>query len=377
MPQPTNGRAHLAGAARAKRENTDPPESVAPDPDVTRADTDQTLSDTDQTLSDADQTSSDRDQTSAEVDQLAADQDQVASDRDLAAGGDVRTHDASRDARGRITLERKRTADRREQSAQARLYASKQRDAVANARDLAAIARDQAAAARDLAMAQLDDADEHDGGPGVTGTKGMLAAAGRRRSAAGYRATAAEHRALAAEDRQVAARDRELAARERLESGADREAFARELAIAATDGLTGARTRAAGLPELDLELDRCRRRGGLLVVVYVDVVGLKIVNDTQGHTVGDELLKRIVAVIKAHLRSYDLVIRVGGDEFLCAMSNTSLADARERFRQVAAALAGESGPGAIRTGFAKLAPDETAVELMARADSNLLGPSRN
>lgn len=66
-------------------------------------------------------------------------------------------------------------------------------------------------------------------------------------------------------------------------------------------------------------------------MAYVDAVGLKTLNDTEGHAVGDELLKRVVQLIRTHLRPYDLIIRLGGDEFLCAMSNMSLREARRRF----------------------------------------------
>ncbi|MEA2182780.1 MAG: hypothetical protein QOF69_1965, partial [Solirubrobacteraceae bacterium] len=157
----------------------------------------------------------------------------------------------------------------------------------------------------------------------------------------------------------------------------DREALAQELAVLAIDPLTGARTRAAGLIELDHELERCRRTSGLLVVAYIDVVALKRLNDSVGHGAGDELLKRVVAQIKEHLRPYDLIIRLGGDEFLCAMSNMTLPGARQRLHAIAADLATAPGCGAIRTGFAQLlTPTETASALIARADNDLLATRR-
>ncbi|MGH2840822.1 MAG: GGDEF domain-containing protein [Solirubrobacteraceae bacterium] len=182
------------------------------------------------------------------------------------------------------------------------------------------------------------------------------------------RARAAEQRALAAQDRHDAAQDREAAAQERLRALVDREALAREVALAETDPLTGARSRAAGLTDLERELDRCRRTGGWLVVAYVDIVGLKAVNDSEGHAAGDELIKRAVRFIRAQLRSYDLVIRLGGDEFLCAMSNMTLPDARRRF----AAIGREPYNCSIRTGFAELEPDDSVTDVIARADGELI-----
>jgi len=133
------------------------------------------------------------------------------------------------------------------------------------------------------------------------------------------------------------------------------------------------RTRAAGLADLDRELDRCQRTNSSLVVAYVDIVGLKTLNDSKGHAAGDDLLKRVVATIRAHARSYDLSIRLGGDEFLWVMTDITLADMRHRFSQVAGALAASPDTGAIRTGFAELrSDDDSADELIARADGELL-----
>ena len=157
-----------------------------------------------------------------------------------------------------------------------------------------------------------------------------------------------------------------------MQAQADREALLAQLAVAETDALTAARTRQAGLADLEHEIERTQRTTGLLSIAYVDVIGLKALNDSQGHAAGDALLTSVVAVIREHLRSYDLIIRLGGDEFLCAMSNMALHEAHERFAQVAAALAPRPDARAIRTGFAALKPDENAPELIARADRALL-----
>lgn len=336
------------------------------------ADSEQTLAETDQTLADVDQSASDSDQASADTDQAASDGDQAASDRDLAHGGDVQTHDVSREIR-------QRGARQRDQTGAARLLIATQRDQTADARDLAARARDQAAAARDIAMAQRDVAcEQYDSALAVTRAEVVARAAGQRKRAAQQRADSAAQRALAAADREAAARDRDAGARERRQALADREALARALAASETDPLTGARMRAAGLTDLDHELDRCRRTGGTLVVAYVDVIGLKRLNDSAGHATGDDLLKRVVALMQAHLRSYDLIIRLGGDEFLCVISNMTLADAHERFSQVADALAASPDGGALRTGFAELlSGDDDAADLIARADDDLLEGRRD
>lgn len=241
---------------------------------------------------------------------------------------------------------RRRSAQDRQLTAQARLEAAARRDEIAHARDLAAIARDEAAAARDREMEGREDAQ------------------------------AAAQRALAARDREIAARDRAKAAQDRLHARADREALALALAISETDPLTRARTRAAGLADLDREVERCKRTNVRLVVAYVDVIGLKAVNDARGHSAGDALLRRAVTSIREHLRPYDLIVRLGGDEFLCAMPDMSPVDARERFRAIAASLTGNGDAAAIRTGFAELKPGEPAATLIERADGDLIEHAR-
>jgi diguanylate cyclase (GGDEF)-like protein len=370
-PHSTNGSSNGHGAGIAPGSGVLTDEQTFARRDRALADADQTWSESDQTLADADQTSSDGYQTSADSDQLAADRDQAASDRDLSAGVDARAHDLSRGMR-------ERSAVQREQSAQARLDAAHDRDRIARVRDLAALARDTAGDARDLAMAQRDAAHERATGAHlrVSGAEVVMRAAEQRKRAAELREVASEQRVLAAADRQQAAEDRDHATSERLRALADLEALAGQLAIAALDPLTGASTRAAGLLDLDHELDRCRRTNAPLVVAYVDVVGLKTVNDSDGHAAGDELLKHVVALIAERLRPYDLIIRLGGDEFLCVVSNMVLADARERFNVIVTELAAEPKPEALTVGFAQFTGADTTAELIARADGELLEDRR-
>jgi diguanylate cyclase (GGDEF)-like protein len=248
----------------------------------------------------------------------------------------------------------------RGRSAQQRRYSAHARDRVSRARDLNALALDRAAEVRDRDAHLAVDREEI-----------ALRAGEDRASAAVNRAAAAESRARAAADRSQAARDREQATHDRLQAQADRDGLLHQLAVAETDGLTGSRARATGLGHIDQEIERARRTMAPLVVVYVDVVGLKAVNDAHGHAAGDALLQRAVDGIRGHLRSYDLIVRIGGDEFLCVMSGATVEDAEHRFNVIQTALASGSPRCEIRVGFAELAPEDSAAELIRRADAEL------
>jgi diguanylate cyclase (GGDEF)-like protein len=314
--------------------------------------TEQTLADTAQTLSDTDQTGSDSDQTSADEDQIASDHDQAASDRDYTHGGDPEVHRVTREIRARSTM-------RRDQSAQERVEAAAARDAVAHARDLAALARDRAAALRDRELAARDAT-----------TMGTESAEKLLRRVVADRAAAADSRARAAADREQAARDREQASRDRAQGRADRDVLLSHLTTAETDTLTGARNRSAGLHELEIEIGRARRMDGALAVAHVDIVALKTVSDAGGRAAGDALLQGVVNAVREQLRAYDLVVRLGGHEFLCALSGVTEANLRTRFAAVQTALAAGDEPCRIEAGFAALGPDDTAADLIERAGAD-------
>jgi GGDEF domain-containing protein len=111
-------------------------------------------------------------------------------------------------------------------------------------------------------------------------------------------------RSRARRDRTQAAAGRAAAARELAEAVRLHVQAAHELKSATTDELTGAWVRKFGLEEASRELARAFRTGVGLALAFVDVDGLKLVNDSRGHLAGDALLKLVGATIRAHIRPY-------------------------------------------------------------------------
>jgi diguanylate cyclase (GGDEF)-like protein len=142
------------------------------------------------------------------------------------------------------------------------------------------------------------------------------------------------------------------------------------------DELTGSLRRGAGLAALQREIDRSRRFPGKgLVVIFIDVDGLKAVNDRDGHAAGDERLRLTVSALRERLRSYDLVIRYGGDEFICVLNDSGIAEAE----RTAAALREHveaSTAGSISIGIAALESGDSVDALVERADAALYAGRR-
>jgi hypothetical protein len=114
------------------------------------------------------------------------------------------------------------------------------------------------------------------------------------------------------------------------------------------------------LAELEREMARATRTGQPLVLAFTDVDQVKAVNDAQGHAAGDRLLVAVVAAFRAKLRAHDLIIRYGGDEFLCAISGLDLSGATARLALVHSALAQGPEDGAVTIGLAT-APGRLAL----------------
>jgi diguanylate cyclase (GGDEF)-like protein len=136
--------------------------------------------------------------------------------------------------------------------------------------------------------------------------------------------------------------------------------------------VTGAGRRAPGLADVQREIDRAHRGNGRLIAAYADVDGLKATNDTKGQHAGDLMLYHIVAMMQTHLRSYESVVRLSGDEFVCTISDATIESVRERFGQITAELSAAPDEGSITVGFAQLAPGDSPMDLIDRADSELI-----
>lgn len=316
--------------------------------DQNAADADQSAADADQTASDEDQTASAADQAIADRDQRASDRDQESADRDHAAHTSTPAQETayatSRDERVTESFQRMGNRLWRAGTARDRDDTAKQRDVMAETRDLAGRARDIQAADEARAATELQAA--------LMKQLETLAA-----DAASDRARAAADRARAANDRANAARERA-----RLEAELDR---------AHLDELTGAYRREMGRLALSNEIDRARRSDGRFVVAFVDVDDLKEVNDREGHGAGDRVLQTVVTAIRERLRSFDPIIRYGGDEFVCGLGGTDVEEAEHRFDTIAGAIKIDAGVG-ISVGLAELLAGDTPDQLTERADAAML-----
>lgn len=173
------------------------------------------------------------------------------------------------------------------------------------------------------------------------------------------------------QDRQAGAIERTQAEFDRDTALADRGASARERAHSSLDDLTGVYHRGAGLIELEREIARTRRTEQPLVLAFVDVDRLKAINDSRGHAAGDRVLLEVANTLRAKLRSHDLIIRYGGDEFVCAIPGLNISDATKRLALVNVALKAAPSHGSVTIGLAELRPDDLLEALVARADAAL------
>jgi diguanylate cyclase (GGDEF)-like protein len=159
---------------------------------------------------------------------------------------------------------------------------------------------------------------------------------------------------------------------------------ARLLRDARADSKTGLLNAATWERESTAEVARAVRTGTPLAVALLDIDKFKVINDTYGHLVGDQVIKEIAHTLNDMLRDYDLAGRFGGEEFSLLLPQTRAVDAFRIAERVRATIAGLSiiAPGAtggqrvhvtVSIGVAALdsGSDRKLAELMAAADAAL------
>jgi diguanylate cyclase (GGDEF)-like protein len=146
------------------------------------------------------------------------------------------------------------------------------------------------------------------------------------------------------------------------------------------DGLTGLFNRHTFVDLTEQELARARRHGGATAMLLLDQDYFKRINDTHGHPAGDAVLRHVAALLANTVRSTDLVGRLGGDEFIVLLPDTSSAAAHllaEKLRQRIAADPAVwqelTIPGSVSVGLSVVTADQPASfeSLYSDADTAL------
>src|SRR6201985_238742 len=158
------------------------------------------------------------------------------------------------------------------------------------------------------------------------------------------------------------------------------------LEMAITDQLTGLHNRRYMSRHLDNLVTGAQKSGKPLAFLIMDIDHFKSVNDTNGHDIGDEVLREFATRICANVRGIDLACRFGGEEFVVAMPDTDMAFAyniAERLRQSieTTPVRISRDPGALKItisiGIAKAEGEgDTADQLLHRADQALYRAKR-
>lgn len=145
---------------------------------------------------------------------------------------------------------------------------------------------------------------------------------------------------------------------------------------ASSDPLTGLLNRRGFETQLAYALALARRSGRPLSVIAIDVDHFKRVNDTHGHEVGDNVLRSLGGQLKERLRSSDVLARLGGEEFIVLLPDTSLDRALETALQLLASVQAYPEPRVgritVSAGLSALRADEEDASAMLRRSDEAL-----
>lgn len=145
--------------------------------------------------------------------------------------------------------------------------------------------------------------------------------------------------------------------------------------LAYTDNLTGIFNRLHLDRLLESEIEKVKRYGGELSIIFFDIDHFKRINDTHGHPVGDEVLKELAKVVTKTNRSTDIFARYGGEEFIILTPSTNIDGAVEhanRLKQNIEQHAFSIGRVTVSFGVTELRPSlDTQQTLIERVDQAL------
>jgi diguanylate cyclase (GGDEF)-like protein len=140
------------------------------------------------------------------------------------------------------------------------------------------------------------------------------------------------------------------------------------------DGITGVYNRRHFMEAAEAALARAQRLGQPLVALMIDVDSFKKINDTHGHTVGDQVLAEIAQAFREHVRPDDIVGRYGGDEFIIiivGIASLRATQIAEQLARPAARVLGRDGTPLTYTtsiGIAECPPGCDLPTLLMHAD---------
>jgi diguanylate cyclase (GGDEF)-like protein len=155
----------------------------------------------------------------------------------------------------------------------------------------------------------------------------------------------------------------------------EREEVAAQLRhLSVTDPLTGIANYRQLIDRLQAEIERSQRTARSFAVLFLDLDGLKKINDRHGHLVGNRALCRVVKVLRLSCRAIDTPARFGGDEFALVLPETDEAAARQVGGRISELLARDSDTPSITVSLGvAIYPrnGKTAEALLGAADRNL------
>ena len=145
--------------------------------------------------------------------------------------------------------------------------------------------------------------------------------------------------------------------------------------LANMDSLVPVANRRGLIAQLDMMIARFDRHGTPGALLFVDVDGLKALNDAFGHAAGDAALIHLTEMMVASVRQTDMVARIGGDEFAILLDHADDRSACETAARLADRVAGcefcfegKCLPLSIAIGFTHLQSGDSAVAVLDRAD---------